>query len=221
MAATVTELHLKCDKTARRRVLGIGRGSLGSVSTPLRDESPGYHHVVTRGNNKRTIYLDDRDRAFFCLTVTRIARKYDWTVLAYCLMANHYHLLILVGDKGLSAGMCELNSGYASTFNARHGRVNHLFGKRYWNRRIKTDASLWNVVRYIVQNPQRAGGGGALEGYRWTSYPATLGLGLADIQLARDDVLRFFGRIQTEAVDAFRSFCSATAFGGPVRWQPP
>jgi len=191
------------------------------VSTPLRDESPGYHHVVTRGNNKRTIYLDDRDREFFCSSVTRIARKYGWTILAYCLMDNHYHLLISVGEKGLSDGMCELNSGYACTFNARHGRVNHLFGKRYWNRRITTDASLWNVVRYIVQNPRRAGGEKPLEGYRWTSYAATIGLAFADIQLARTEVLRFFGRVRAEAVDDFRIFCSATALAGHVRWQPP
>jgi len=191
------------------------------VSTPLRDESPGYHHVVTRGNNKRAIYLDDRDREFFCSSVTRIARKYGWTILAYCLMDNHYHLLISVGEKGLSDGMCELNSGYACTFNARHGRVNHLFGKRYWNRRITTDASLWNVVRYIVQNPRRAGGEKPLEGYRWTSYAATIGLAFADIQLARTEVLRFFGRVRAEAVDDFRIFCSATALAGHVRWQPP
>jgi len=191
------------------------------MSTPLRDESPGYHHVVTRGNNKRRIYLDDRDRVLFCLSVTRVARKYDWTVLAYCLMDNHYHLLISVGDKGLSDGMCELNTGYARTFNAWHGRVNHLFGKRFWNRRIKTDASLWNVVRYIVQNPRRAGGEGPLEGHRWTSYAATIGLAFADIKLARDEVLQFFGRVPSQAVDMFRTFCSATPLGGHVRWQPP
>ena len=199
----------------------IDGGSFIDVSTPLRDESPGYHHVVTRGNNKRTIYLDDRDRQFFCLAVTRIAKKYDWTVLAYCLMDNHYHLLISIGEKGLSGGMCELNSGYAQMFNAWHGRVNHLFGKRYWNRRIKTDASLWNTVRYIVQNPRRAGGSKPLDGYRWTSYPATIGLAVADIQLARDEVLRYFDHIETRAVVTFRRFCSASALTGPVWWQPP
>src|SRR5690348_2188887 len=197
------------------------RASVEGVSTPLRDESPGYHHVVTRGNNKRSIYLDDEDRKFFCWTVTRIAKKYDWTVLAYCLMDNHYHLLISVGEKGLAGGMCELNSGYACTFNARHGRVNHLFGKRYWNRRIKTEASLWNVVRYIVQNPRAAGVVNALDGYRWTSYAATIGLALADIKLARDHVLRFFGSVESRAIETFRWFCSASGFGGPVRWQPP
>jgi putative transposase len=191
------------------------------VSTQLRDESPGYRHVVTRGNNKRTIYLDERDRVFFCLTVERIARKYGWTVLAYCLMDNHYHLLLSVGDMGLSDGMCELNSGYASTFNANHGRVNHLFGKRFWNRRIKTHVSLLNVVRYIVQNPRAAGVARELEGYRWTSYAATIGLAFADMQLARDEVLTFFGPTPDAAVRSFRMFCSAGTLEGPVRWQPP
>ena len=221
MAATVTALRQDCANTPRPQLSPVGGDSVGSVSTPLRDESPGYHHIVARGNNRRTIYIDDRDREFFCWTVTRIARKYDWTVLAYCLMDNHYHLLISVGGKGLAGGMCELNSGYARMFNVRHERVNHLFGKRYWNRRIKTDASLWNVVRYIVQNPRAAGGANTLDGYRWSSYAATIGLALADIELARDDELRFFGRLPAVAIDTFRMFCSASTFGGPVRWQPP
>ena len=191
------------------------------VSLPLRDESPGYHHVVTRGNNKRTIYIDDRDRVFFCLTVNRIARKYGWTVLAYCLMSNHYHLLLSVGDRGLSEGMCELNSGYARTFNANHGRVNHLFGKRFWNRRIKTEASFLSVVRYIVQNPRRAGVADTLDGYRWTSYAATIGLAFADMQLARDELLSFFGQTPAAALEWFEVFCSTGGPEGPVRWQPP
>ena len=221
MAATVNDPRQECVKSARHRILRGGVASVGFVSTPLRDESPGYHHVVTRGNNKQSIYLEDRDREVFCLMLNRIARKYGWKILAYCLMENHYQLLICVGEKGLSDGMCELNGGYATTFNATHGRVNHLFGKRFWNRRIKTDASLWNVVRYIVQNPRRAGGKKPLEGYRWTSYATTIGLAVADIRLARNELLQFFGRAETTAVDEFRVFCSASAFGGPVRWQPP
>jgi len=197
------------------------RPTVNGMSHVPRDESPGYHHVVTRGNNKRRIYIDDRDRAFFCLAVTRIAKKYDWTVLAYCLMDNHYHLLISVGDKGLSDGMCELNSGYSRTFNAHHDRVNHLFGKRFWNRRITSHVSLLNVVRYIVQNPRAAGVTDDLEGYRWTSYAATIGLSFADMQLARDEVLGFFGPTLSDAVAWFRMFCSAGSLGGPVRWQPP
>jgi putative transposase len=191
------------------------------VSTPLRDESPGYHHVVTRGNNKRRIYVDDRDREFFCTTVRRIAQKYGWTVLAYCLMDNHYHLVLAVGDAGLSRGMCELNSGYARTFNANHGRINHLFGKRFWSRRIKTHASMLNVIRYVVQNPRRAGGSKPLEAYRWTSYAATIGLAFAEIELAKDELLAFFGSTPEGAIAEFRLFCSAHGFLSHVRWQPP
>jgi putative transposase len=193
----------------------------GIVSDQRRDESPGYHHVVTRGNNKRVIYLDDGDRQFFCQAVDRVARKYGWTILAYCLMDNHYHLLINIGERGLSRGMCELNTGYATNFNLHHGRINHLFGKRYWSRRIKTDASLLNTVRYIVQNPRRAGGSKPLQAYIWTSYAATIGLAFAQMNLAKDELLAFFGRTPDEAVEEFRVFCSARPLLGHVPRQPP
>jgi REP element-mobilizing transposase RayT len=191
------------------------------MSVKLRDESPGYHHVVTRGNNKRRIYEDDRDRIFFCLTVERVARKYGWRILAYCLMDNHYHLLIHVGEKGLSRGMCELNTGYALHYNAIHGRVNHLFGKRYWNRRMRTDASVMNVVRYIVQNPRRAGGARELEAHVWTSYAASIGLAFARIELAKDELLSFFGGTPALATENLRIFCSRLPLGSHVGRQPP
>ncbi len=123
-----------------------------------RDERAGFHHVVTRGNNRRRIFEDDVDRWFFCTTVERIAKKYGWTILAYCLMDNHYHLVLAVGERGLARGMCELNTACALNYNARHGRVNHLFGKRYWNRFLRTHATVVNALRYVVQNPRRAGG---------------------------------------------------------------
>jgi len=191
------------------------------MSVPLRDESPGYHHVVTRGNNKRDIYLSDHDRAFFCVTVDRIARKNGWTVVAYCLMRNHYHLVLNVGERGLARGMCELNTAYARWFNGKHGRINHLFGKRYWNRRLRSEASLMNAVRYVVQNPRRAGVGGPLEGHAWTSYAATIGLAFAQMKLDRDGVLAFFGRSPEGAVKRFREYCSVRVVRDHDRWQPP
>ena len=181
------------------------------MSVQLRDESPGYHHVVTRGNNKRTIFEDDLDRESFCRQLDRVATKYGWRVIAYALMVNHYHLVLRVGDRGLSQGMCELNTGHATAFNVRHGRINHLFGKRYWNRWIRTDAELMNVVRYVVENPRRAGGSRPLAGYAWTSYGATIGLALSRVMLARDELLAFFGRTAQAAVAGFREFCGDTA----------
>lgn len=201
------------------------RHTLGSIvdamSTQLRDESPGYHHVVARGNNKRDIFLDDHDRKYFCVRLDIVARKYGWTILAYCLMENHFHLILGVGEQGLARGMCELNSSYAVTFNARHGRINHLFGKRYWNRRMRTDVSVLNAVRYVVQNPRRAGGSRPLEAYAWSSYAATIGLAHAAVNLARDELLPLFGSTPERAIDWFRTFCSASPLGGHVPWQPP
>jgi putative transposase len=186
-----------------------------------RDERPGYHHVVTRGNNQRRIFEDDHDRWFFCTTVERIAKKYGWTILAYCLMDNHYHLVLTVGERGLSDGMCELNTGCALNYNARHGRINHLFGKRYWNRYLTTHATVVNTLRYVVQNPRRAGGSRALEAYVWSSYAATIGVAYARIRLDRDQVLQFFGRSQKRAIEEYRAYCAALPFGNQVRWQPP
>jgi REP element-mobilizing transposase RayT len=186
-----------------------------------RDERAGFHHVVTRGNNKRRIYRDDVDRWFFCTTVERIAKKYGWTILAYCLMDNHYHLVLTVGEQGLARGMCELNTACALNYNARHGRVNHLFGKRYWNRFLKTHATVVNALRYVVQNPRRAGGTRPLEGYVWASYAATIGVAYARIALDRDQVLQFFGTRAERALEEYRAYCAATPFGGHVRRQPP
>jgi REP element-mobilizing transposase RayT len=191
------------------------------VAYHLRDESPGYHHVVTRGNNKRDIYLEDRDRWFFCITVDRIALKYGWTVIAHCLMRNHYHLVLHVGDQGLAQGMGELNTAYALWFNSNHGRVNHLFGKRYWNRRLDTEAKLLNAVRYVVQNPRRAGTPGPLEGHVWTSYAATIGLAFSAIRIDRDQLLALFRPTPQAAVEAFKQFCAHPVRPDHDRWQPP
>jgi len=177
--------------------------------------------VVTRGNNKRTIFEDDFDRELFCRQLDRVAAKYGWRIIAYALMGNHYHLVLAIGERGLSRGMCELNTGHATVFNLRHGRINHLFGKRYWNRRIRTDSELMRVVRYVVQNPRRAGVTRRLDEYRWTSYGATVGLALSRILLAKDELLALFGRTPRTAIAAFREFCAHTAWrdtsGGSLR----
>jgi putative transposase len=191
------------------------------MSYTPRDESPGYHHVVTRGNNKRSIYEDDRDRLFFCLTVDRVAKKFGWGIVAYCLMRNHYHLIIRVGEKGLSDGMCELNTAYAVNYNVWHRRVNHLFGKRFWNRRLRSEGALFTAVRYVVRNPVMDGGKRPLESYRWTSYAATVGLAFADMKLARDELLQHYGRTPDAAATEFRASCSRPVPRGHERWQPP
>src|SRR5216117_1310095 len=190
------------------------------MSYKRRDEAPGIHHITCRGNNKRSIFEDDRDRRNFVLQVTRVARRYGWKIHAYCLMRNHYHLVIELDERGMSRGFCELNTGYACSYNKRHGRVNHLFGKRYWSSRLKDDASFLNACRYVVRNPVRAGLVGDPAAWRWSSYRATIGLMLADLPVTSDELLRAFGARRAQAVVRFREFVSGRS---PTRQrrQPP
>lgn len=192
----------------------------------LRDDRPGYHHIVSRGNNKQLIFLTDRDRMRFLQLLDLVARRHRWDVLAYCLMRNHYHLVVRIEDGGLARGLCQLNGAYALWFNGEHGRINHLFGKRYWNQHLSDEGHLLNAIRYVVQNPTRAGVSGALESHAWTSYRATIGLALSFRQFVRDEVLALFGASPATAVATFVTFCAAdppAAVGrtGHAPRQPP
>jgi REP element-mobilizing transposase RayT len=185
-----------------------------------RDESPGIHHVTCRGNNKRSIFEDDDDRNRFLLMLGRIARRHGWKIHAYCLMGNHYHLVIEIDERGMSRGFCELHTGYARSYNKRHGRVNHLFGKRYWNERLADDASFINTCRYVLRNPVRAGLVVDPAAWPWSSYRATIGAAFASVSLAADDLLRAFGRSRDRAVHRFREFVTGRVTSGRL-WEPP
>jgi REP element-mobilizing transposase RayT len=98
-----------------------------------------YYHVTTRGNNGRPIVADDGDRAVFVHILNQVQHRYHWRVHAWCLMGNHYHLVVETPEPNLSAGMRDLNGGYARSFNDCHGRKDHLFGRRYHAVLIESD----------------------------------------------------------------------------------
>ncbi len=176
----------------------------------------GYYHVATRGNNKRSIYQDDRDRELFLLLLRRVARRYGWSCYAYCLMGNHYHLVMQIGEAGISRGMCELNTGYALTHNARHERINHLFGRRFWSEMIETDDRLLAACRYVVQNPVRAGLCTSCDDWKWSSYRATVGLAIAEPFLAVKKVLELVAPGAKDPVARFREYCAMIVPKGPA-----
>jgi REP element-mobilizing transposase RayT len=179
-----------------------------------RDEAAGFHHVIARGNNRRLIFRGEDDRVVFLHMLRLVARKQDWAIHAFALMTNHYHLVVRVGACGLARGICRLNSGYAAWFNAQEERVNHLFGRRYWNDRLEDEQRYFAAVRYVVRNPLRAGIPVPFERQSWTSYPETLGRTVACPVLARSELLRHFGEDDLRALAYYRSLC--TAQDGPA-----
>ena len=171
----------------------------------------GYYHVVTRGNNKQAIYEDDRDRERFLTLLARVARRYGWLFYAYCLMDTHYHAVLQIGERGLSRGMCELNTGHAITFNLRHGRINHLFGRRYWSELITTDAYLLAACRYVIQNPVRAGLAATCAEWKWSSYKATVGSSRSAPFLASQELLDIVAPGSSDPAARFREYCETLA----------
>jgi REP element-mobilizing transposase RayT len=176
----------------------------------------GYYHVGTRGNSKTAIFLDDVDREMFLRQVGRAAQRHRWSVHSYCLMTNHYHLVLQLADGGLSRGMCELNSGYALSFNARHGRSNHVFGRRFWDERFETDAHYFAACRYVVLNPVRAGLVDEPGAWPWSSYRATTGIDFGPSFLAAAELLARFGPTPARARAAYVRYVSA----GQAQRQP-
>jgi hypothetical protein len=132
-------------------------------------------------------------------------------------MGNHYHLVLQVADGGLSRGMCQLNTGYAITFNTRHARTNHLFGRRFWSELITTDAYLLDACRYVVQNPVRAGLNRRCDEWVWSSYRATIGEATPQPFLAVQAVLDIFGPRGADPVARFREYCGTIVPKGQRR----
>lgn len=101
------------------------------MSRPLRIAFSGaLYHVTSRGDRREAIFEDDEDRRVFLGTLAQVIERFNWTCHAWCLMDNHYHLLIETPDGNLSAGMRQLNGVFTQASNRRHGRVGHLPGER-------------------------------------------------------------------------------------------
>ncbi len=186
-------------------------GSYGcSVARKPRIEiERGFYHVVTRGNDRQPIYFANWSGKLFEKLLAQTAVRFDWEVLAYCLMSNHYHLVLRIRDDGLSAGIRELNGSFAKLTNRQLGRSNHLFGRRFWCQLIESDEHLLEACRYTVLNPERAGAVDDSRRWRWSSLAATLGYVYTPPFLATDRLLALFGRDPVQARARFAVFVEA------------
>jgi REP element-mobilizing transposase RayT len=131
----------------------------------------GIYHVTQRGNNGALLFRDAHDYARFVRMFWRVVRRYRWRCLTYCLMPNHYHLVVLTEEPNLAAGMRDLNGSYANRFNARYDRFGHVFRGRYGARLIESEPYLRATIAYVLGNPVRAGLCAPPEDWPW-SYDA-------------------------------------------------
>lgn len=177
------------------------------MARPLRIEYAGaVYHVTSRGNEKKPVFKDDTDRENFLNALQHVIKRYNWICHAYCLMTNHYHLLIETPDGNLSLGMRQLNGVYTQLFNKWHGRVGHLFQGRFKAILIQKDSHLLAVCRYVVLNPVRAKMAEAPEAWKWSSYLATAGKTRSHPCLTTDWVLGQFSRRLDKAENEYRQF---------------
>jgi putative transposase len=177
------------------------------MTRPLRIEYPGaVYHVTSRGNARNNIYLTDQDRTDFLIILALVVKRYNWLCHAYCLMDNHYHLLIETPEGNLSQGMRQLNGIYTQKYNWRHGKTGHVFQGRYKAILVDKDSYLLELCRYVVLNPLRANMVKMPEEWQWSSYKATSGKKTVPEYLIVDWILRFFSKHKSEAQKLYRKF---------------
>lgn len=189
------------------------------MARPLRIEFAGaLYHVTSRGDGQEDIYWDDEDRERYLEVLGHVCERFNWVVHAYCLMDNHYHLLVETPDKNLSKGMRQLNGVYTQQFNRRHGRVGHVFQGRYKAILVQKECYLLELARYIVLNPVRAQMVRSAKDWPWSSYRATAGLVTPVKGLVVDWILSSFSRRKSVAVVRYREFV-ARGKTQPKPWE--
>lgn len=137
--------------------------------TARKRSASGYYHVLIRGIGKQNIFEDDEDRQRFIDTLKRYKQELTFEIHAYCLMGNHIHILIKDIEDKLDLILKKIEGSYAYYFNWKYERVGHLFQDRFKSEVIEDDGYYLTVLRYIHQNPVKAGLA-RIEKYKWSSY---------------------------------------------------
>lgn len=188
--------RLKITKSSEIRKI---RGILDCVmARAIRIEFPGaIYHVTARGNRRKRIFDDDRDREEFLGYVADAVRRFGWVITTLTLMTNHFHIVLQTPSPNLAKGMQWLNSVYAAYYNRRHGKKGHLFGERYKAIHVQSEVYLQRLCRYVALNPVAAKIVAAPEDYRWSTYRATAGLETAPEWLSIEPLVPYFGDATT------------------------
>ncbi len=189
------------------------------MARPLRIEFPGaLYHVTSRGDRREPIYEDDEDRQRFVSLLAEVIEQANWLCHAYCLMTNHYHLIIETPNGNLAKGMRQLNGIFTQQSNHRHHRSGHLFQGRYKAILVEKDAYLLELTRYVVLNPVRAGMVRQPQDWPWSSYRAMMGLDVPVKGLQTDTLLLLFSKNRESARKQYACFV-AEGVDAPSPWE--
>ncbi|OGP99623.1 MAG: hypothetical protein A2026_02525 [Deltaproteobacteria bacterium RBG_19FT_COMBO_46_12] len=177
------------------------------MARPLRLEYPGaFYHVLNRGNNLEYLFRNERDREKFLALLGKAKDRFSLVIHTYCLMDNHYHLLLETKEPNLSQAIQWLNVSYATYFNRRYRRPGHLFQGRFKAILIEADEYLRPLSRYIHLNPVRAKLVPTPDLYFWSSYRALIGKTRIPRLLEVDWLLTNFSEKRKEAMRRYKAF---------------
>jgi putative transposase len=190
---------------------------------PLREVDPhGLYHVMSRGNFRQTLFLDDDHFARYVHLLARVTRRRRWIVLDWCLIPNHYHLVIQLTEGGLSDGMRELNGCFSRWSNRRTERTGtgHLFKNRFESVGVVREGHLWALMAYVPCNPVDAYLVDAPEDWPWSGYRATVGLEHPYVFHQPAELLRYFSNNPSVALERYRAFVhERLVLGGHALWS--
>lgn len=177
------------------------------MARPLRVEYPGaYYHIINRGNSGEEIFKSERDKEIFLEYLAKAAERFSLIIHTYCLMSNHYHLLIETSQPNLSTAMQWINVSYVAYYNRKRRRSGHLFQGRFKSILIDADQYLKHLSRYIHLNPVRARMVKFPAEYKWSSYSAFIGNVKASDCLETNWLLSQFGKRKKEAIKNYKNF---------------
>lgn len=164
------------------------------------------YHVVSRGNEKKPIYLNMNDYNQFISILKKKQREKLFSIYAYCLMPNHYHLILNEGENVISSIMQSINTTYAIYFNKKHDRVGHLFQGRFRSKAIEDESYFLTAVRYVHNNPVSANLVNDIYRYRWSSYRSYLQINDKDKLIERRFLLNMISTSPEKAIREFVNF---------------
>jgi REP element-mobilizing transposase RayT len=183
------------------------------MARPLRiNYSGAFYHVTSRGNERKNVFKSKRDREKFFEYLESATQRYNAVIHAFCLMDNHYHLLIETPSGNLPQIMRHINGAYTTYFNVKRARSGHLFQGRYKAILVEVDEYAKELSRYIHLNPVRAKMVNTPEEYEWTSYQFYIGVQKPPKWLYRDFILGYFGGKVSISQKGYCNFVNAMVY---------